>query len=401
MNQSDTTAGDLPVRDVSAARGVPRNISEAKERQLVAALSRQDLEDKYLRLREDHMELKKLSRSQEEKMKQMATKLLRLFKDKKKIDGQEGVARRDTETSEFIEDLQGQIRDLNKANEALKNKLTVTKQHLLTQGKKQTPYDNVKPRVETGISSGRQPNRQQRIKDQMRVQGQPDQRSSARSPQPLLPQPSEDLVASLQEQIRLLENEREVLKEQGRIKDLDREEDRARYETQIRDLKNSDIDIFTGRESVEKMFYENFSNDVWPREEWDFGSSRANMKENVELIRLEREIKEKSTKLEVMQGKFHNLEQMLEKVKLSNERALGEMESLTMKLKERERRFRLKEREYQVKISQLEAVTKADVLEKNELLDKLSTERGNYRHLPFRCDATAVIDDFVSCNRMR
>ena len=34
------------------------------------------------------------------------------------------------------------------------------------------------------------------------------------------------------------------------------------------------------------------------------------MKENVELIRLEREIKEKSTKLEVMQGKFHNLEQV-------------------------------------------------------------------------------------------
>lgn len=33
------------------------------------------------------------------------------------------VARRDTETSEFIEDLQGQIRDLNKANEALKNKV--------------------------------------------------------------------------------------------------------------------------------------------------------------------------------------------------------------------------------------------------------------------------------------
>ena len=30
----------------------------------------------------------------------------------------------------------------------------------------------------------------------------------------------------------------------------------------------------------------------------------------------------------------------------------------------------------QVKISQLEAVTKADVLEKNELLDKLSQERG-------------------------
>ena len=34
------------------------------------------------------------------------------------------MARRDTETSEFIEDLQAQIRDLNKANEALRNKVT-------------------------------------------------------------------------------------------------------------------------------------------------------------------------------------------------------------------------------------------------------------------------------------
>ena len=35
--------------------GPVKNISEAKERQLVAALSRQDLEDRYLRLREDHV----------------------------------------------------------------------------------------------------------------------------------------------------------------------------------------------------------------------------------------------------------------------------------------------------------------------------------------------------------
>lgn len=34
-----------------------------------------------------------------------------------------------------------------------------------------------------------------------------------------------------------------------------------------------------------------------------------------------------------------------------------------------------------MKISQLEAVTKADVLEKNELLDKLSQERGTFRFL--------------------
>ena len=34
------------------------------------------------------------------------------------------------------------------------------------------------------------------------------------------------------------------------------------------------------------------------------------MQENVELIRLEREIKEKSNKLEIMQSKFHNVQQV-------------------------------------------------------------------------------------------
>lgn len=35
--------------------GPARNVGEVKERQLVSALARNDLEDKYLRLREDHM----------------------------------------------------------------------------------------------------------------------------------------------------------------------------------------------------------------------------------------------------------------------------------------------------------------------------------------------------------
>ncbi|XP_065064438.1 protein fantom-like [Rhopilema esculentum] len=409
MNLEDPTADEMPVRDVPVPRAPTKNISEAKERQLVAALSRQDLEDRYLRLREEHVELKKLTRTQEEKMKQMATKLLRLFKDKKKIDGQDGVSRRDAETAEFIEDLQAQIRELTKTNEALKNKLTVTKQQLQTQGKKQTPYDNVKPRVQTGIMQARSPSRQQRIKEQMRVQGQMEQKLSSRTPQPLLPQPRyghslleetriekrelEDLVASLNEQIRSIEDEREKLKEKSRIKQLEHEEEKINFESKISEMK------------------------------------KASMQENVELIRLEREIKEKSNKLEIMQSKFHNVQQMLEKLKMSNEKALDEMEILTLKLKEeqarnstlqneirhadflkktlsekdetiadlkaendvlkdaqerilqstfdaeRERRFRQKEREYQVKISQLEAVSKADVLEKNELLDKLSREK--------------------------
>ena len=38
------------------------------------------------------------------------------------------------------------------------------------------------------------------------------------------------------------------------------------------------------------------------------------MKESVELVRLEREIKEKSNKLEIIQAKFFNLEQVISQI---------------------------------------------------------------------------------------
>eukprot|EP00794_Sanderia_malayensis_P018807 gene18807-20703_t len=395
MNPVDISSKDSPVKDVQATKlkfGL-------KERQIVSALARQDLEDKYLRLQEDYNELKKLSRTQDEKMKQMATKLVRLFNDKKKLDGADKGQGRDLKMMAHIEDLDGQIRNLKVANEQLKNKLSVAKQQLLAQGKKQTPYDGVKPRVSTGLAR----TQQQRIKEQIRAI---EPKSSARAPQPLLPQPRyghslleesriekrelEDLITSLQEQIKLLEEDGEKLREQSRLQEMDYDEKQRKLHSEINELK------------------------------------KASVQESSELIRLEREVKEKCTKLEVFQGKFANLEQIFEKVKASNEKALGEMDNLNMKLKEeqarnsslrheirekdfsrtsltekdelisdlknensllketqekllqstfdseRERRFRVKEREYQLKITQLETLNKSDVLEKNELLDKLS-----------------------------
>ena len=59
----------------------------------------------------------------------MATKLIRLVTDRKKQDHEVGGAHqrgrkgRDVETDEMIEDLQGKVRDLNKQNDMLKNKV--------------------------------------------------------------------------------------------------------------------------------------------------------------------------------------------------------------------------------------------------------------------------------------
>ncbi len=131
---TDSLYEDVPVRDPSGgARGhdVPQDNEQrrAQQRRAVAKISREELEDKYLRLHDENLVLKKHARKQEEKIKKMATKLLRLVTDRKKQDQEVGGAHqrgrkgRDVETDEMIEDLQGKVRDLNKQNDMLKNKV--------------------------------------------------------------------------------------------------------------------------------------------------------------------------------------------------------------------------------------------------------------------------------------
>lgn len=141
--------------------------SDLRARQALSDMGRIELEDKYLRLLEEmfvrstscesrkaydfimvlYQVLKKHARSQEDKMKRMATKLLRLTADEKKEMHREihpltsesvccGVLlssisaliasqlrQRDVETEEFIGDLQHRIRELEKQTSSLKGKV--------------------------------------------------------------------------------------------------------------------------------------------------------------------------------------------------------------------------------------------------------------------------------------
>jgi len=393
-------------------------ISEAKERQLVTSLSREELEDRYLRLRESNTDLKKISHKQEDKMKQMATKLLRLVKDRKKLD--DGGSILDVEAREKVEDLQTQVDSLEKQNTNLKSKLLVLRQQLQTHGKRTSQYDHVKSRVFTNAPAKKVSSNQQRIKEQLRVQGSPPpvressiigspRSSPSRGPPAVLPQPRygrslleetrlekrelEDIVANLQEQLQDYEDKVELLEMQVHQKDLNHEEDLQKLRQRVS------------------------------------GSQRNNIQENVDLIKLQREVKDKVTKLQHLQGKYQNLEELLGKVKSSHQQVLDEMEGMTAKLKqekdkssslqnelkkgnisqqtlaqkedeisdlkeeisllkeahnkllnstfdvEKDREHRAKERQYQLRIAQLEATVKADVTEKNVVLDRLTSER--------------------------
>lgn len=84
----------------------------------------------------------------------MTTKLIRLVNDKRKCD-QAGCGPKRLgqalELEEMIESLRERVRELEKQNESLRNKLISTKQQLQIQGHRPCPYSSVQSRVNTGL----------------------------------------------------------------------------------------------------------------------------------------------------------------------------------------------------------------------------------------------------------
>lgn len=84
----------------------------------------------------------------------MATKLIRLVNDRKRAEQIGGGPKRlgqDVEMEEMIEQLQEKVRDLEKQNDSLRNRLISTKQQLQLQGHRPTPYSYVQARINTGL----------------------------------------------------------------------------------------------------------------------------------------------------------------------------------------------------------------------------------------------------------
>lgn len=85
----------------------------------------------------------------------MATKLIRLVKDRKRVEqassGGQVIAGRNIEMEEMIEELQEKIHELEKQNDGLKQRLLTAKQQLQTQSRRPTPYSHVQSRINSGL----------------------------------------------------------------------------------------------------------------------------------------------------------------------------------------------------------------------------------------------------------
>ncbi|NWS61761.1 FTM protein, partial [Chunga burmeisteri] len=409
---ADETLEDLPVRDVGLTVTEIGGLQETlitqnvKARQALSRISREELEDRFLRLRDENTLLKQHANKQEEKIKRLAAKLIRIVNDKRRSEQVGGGPKRLSqvvELEEMIEHLQERIRELEKQNESLRSKLISAKQQLEIQGRRPCPYSYVQSRIDSGLKKVRE------------VAGRPDhakkgikrQNSKVRSPSLVLPtygqSPLEDPRAEIRNLETVIESQRE------RIEELDRAK-----EMLVSQLRKKEKEI---EESVLRL------------KERETTSQRLNIQDNVEMIKVRKQLFEKSNALSAMEGKFLQLQENQKNLKTTHDALIAKADELTLQLKEEQlkclrlekelqtatisnqrteelqerindlekekellrenydqlynsvfsmthgQQWKLKEQQLKLQIAKLETAIKSDLADKNEILDKIKVER--------------------------
>ncbi|KQK80903.1 protein fantom [Amazona aestiva] len=424
---ADETVGDLPVRDVGLTPAGIEGLQESttwnvKARQAVSRISRKELEDRFLRVRDENILLKQHANKQEEKIKRvienlieeipssmgstvssvpkhiMATKLIRLVNDKKKSEQVGGGPKRlgqAVELEEMIEDLQERVRELEKQNESLRSKLISAKQQLQIQGHRPYPYGYVQSRINTGLKKVNEAvgmlEHTKKGKSQIAF-------FSEISVLTNLPKIAihaqngglrETVIESQKERIEGLERGREILVSELRRKEKEMEESILRLK------------------------------------ERETASQRLNIRDNVEMIKVRKQLVEKSNALSAAEGKFLQLQENEKNLKASYDALIAKGDELNLQLKEErlkclhlekelqsitisnrrteelqeriidlekekellredydklhnsvfsmthEQQWKLKEQQLKLQIAKLET----DLADKNEILDKIKVER--------------------------
>ncbi|XP_075044942.1 protein fantom [Mixophyes fleayi] len=413
---TDETAEDLPVRDLGPSlSGIGMNQESTspqsiKTRQAVSRITRQELEDRYLRIHDENLLLKQHARKQEDKIKRMATKLIRLVQDKKKAEPGSVVPRRsgkDVELEEMIEQLQENVRELEKQKEGLQNRLIAAKQQLQTQGHRHTPYNYIQARINSGLRKvGEGVLMQENIRRGMRVQ---NPEVTSRSTQAALPRYGHSLLEEARAEIRNLENV--VESQRSRIEEMEHTAEILRDELHRKEKEHD--------ESYLRL-----------REQQTI-DQRTTIKENVVMIKLQKQLAEKNRAFTEMEAKFNMLQENLQTMKVSQDAFLNEVDKLNRQLKEerlkvlhlekqlqlstfsqrrveelldrisdlekerdllkenseklyssafdvsnsQEQQRKLREQQLKLQIAQLEAALKSDLADKKDILDRMQRER--------------------------
>ncbi|XP_017209433.1 protein fantom isoform X2 [Danio rerio] len=305
----DETAGDLPVRDVGLRAGLITLLADTdhdtrswrrqpqvlkiKDRQRLFRVPREQLEDQCHRLQEENTLLKQHSRTQEQKLRRLSTKLLRL-KHGSSASGRDG------ELEDTIEELEARVATLESQKGALQSKLNLAKQHILDLGVR----THIRPRTGRGVDGdGGVRRAAQTAPARCGISSLDDTRGE-------MDRFRSTVIESQQGRVAELELTAQSLRET--LRDKERE-----IEGIVKDLRKQQVD-----------------------------GHRLIIKDNVDVIRLQKQLSEKSAALLVIQEKFGGLQEAYENqleegqksLKESQEALLGKVEELSEQLKQEKQR---------------------------------------------------------------
>uniref|UniRef100_A0A3B4XMA1 RPGRIP1 like n=1 Tax=Seriola lalandi dorsalis TaxID=1841481 RepID=A0A3B4XMA1_SERLL len=414
----DETSADVPVRDITvhlsrlaADSSLHQN---ARARQDISRVSREELEDRFLRLHEETQVLKQHIHKQDDKIKKLGTKLMRLVKDRGRMEqlaagGAQPVFRvRDVEMEEVMEELQERVRGLQAENEGLKQRLLVAKQQLInSQSRRLSPYGHVQSRVNSGLKKLRDDSPSPphtRPKSTRSLEG------GGRPPTGQLPRYGHSLLEEARAEIRNLENviesqrshmeemegASELLREAQRKKEAEYEERllqlRQQQNSKLRSHVNNNVTMIklqkqlTDRSNavteLEGRFLQLQESQLTLKASHDAAMLKVDelsgelKDERLKSLDLEKQLqscsisKKKMEQVSALQEQISELEQERDLLKENNEKLVNSALDVSQQQK-----WQIQEQQLKLQISQLETALKADLVDKNEILDKLKAER--------------------------
>ncbi|KAL7403119.1 hypothetical protein ABVT39_024788 [Epinephelus coioides] len=417
----DETAADVPVRDLtvnlSRLAADSSAYQNARARQDISRVSREELEDRFLRLHEEHQLLKQHVHKQDDKIKKLGTKLMRLVKDRGRMEqlavgGGQSVSRvRDVEMEEMMEELQEKVRSLQSENEGLKQRLLVAKQQLInSQSRRPTPYGRVQSRVNSGLKKLRD---DASSPSQTRPKSTRSLEGGGRPPTGLLPRFGHSLLEDARAEIRNLENVIEL--QRSHLEEMEGVSEQLREELRRKEAEYEERLLQVRQQQTSKL--------------------RSHVNSNVTMIKLQKQLADRSNSVTELEGRFLQLQESQRTLKVSHDAAMLKVDELSAQLKDerlksldlekqlqtsaisrlnmeqlqeriseleqerdllkdnneklvnsafdvsRQQKWQIQEQQLKLQIAQLETALKADLVDKNEILDKIKAERGSNEKL--------------------
>ncbi|XP_061898648.1 protein fantom [Entelurus aequoreus] len=387
----DETAADEPVRDMmNPLRAVQGDV---RVRVDLSRVSRRELEDNFMQLHEDSLILKQHIHQQEDKIKKLGTKLLRLVKDRRRMEQLAGgvslpaSGRRDAEKEDIVSDFQEKNRALEAENKRLKERWFVAKQQLLgSPGGTRSPHGRALPRV---VSTSRKP------EEALSPLPTPPRRtrSLAGDDRPPTGHPSPYMQSLLEEAREKTQNLENVIESQlRRIAQLEEEKQvtvQQQNKSELRSQINNNVTMI----KLQKQLSER-SNAIVELEgrflqlqesqctqKACYEAATAKVAELSSQLKDERlmcvELRTQLQSSQVSHAKLQQLEERLSEteqenvlLKEQNEKLLNSMFDVSQQQKSS-----IQEQQLKQQITQLETALQADLQDKNQILDKVKAER--------------------------